>query len=115
MSCFAAVTDTLCAPLGAVAHWFGGCSHRRTSFPITMRSEASRDREHRAPVETYIVCLACGRHFAYDWSRMRIASPGNSLTEPEGAGFKKYAGREERASQRNVFVRKLFGWNPAGE
>jgi hypothetical protein len=58
--------------LAGLADWLHGCSHRRTTFPITLRTSASDDRRQSAQSETYIVCLACGRHFAYDWSTMRI-------------------------------------------
>jgi hypothetical protein len=37
-----------------------GCAHRRTTFPMTLPASG-----------TYIVCLGCGRHFAYDWTAMR--------------------------------------------
>jgi hypothetical protein len=42
--------------------WLLGCSHRRTTLPMTHNDE------------TYVVCLECGRQFAYDWARMRAAS-----------------------------------------
>jgi hypothetical protein len=43
-----------------------GCSHRRTTFPQTPRQGGSR---------TYVVCLDCGKEFAYDWAAMRIGEP----------------------------------------
>ena len=46
------------------------CRHRRTSFP---RRPATRDGE--PPEEMYVVCLACGKRFHYDWERMRIGAP----------------------------------------
>jgi hypothetical protein len=58
--------------LGRIAEWLYGCAHRRTTFPITLRTKVSMG-EKTAPSETYIVCLACGRHLAYDWTEMRIA------------------------------------------
>ena len=42
-----------------------GCWHRKTSFPLTARSTAGR-------VQTYVVCLDCGRQFSYDWQMMRV-------------------------------------------
>jgi hypothetical protein len=39
------------------------CSHQRTTFPLT---RASR---------TYVVCLDCGREFAYNWTNMQIGEP----------------------------------------
>jgi len=47
-----------------------GCSHQRTTFPQTP------GRRNVAPGATrsgtYVVCLDCGKEFAYDWSRMRV-------------------------------------------
>ncbi len=44
-----------------------GCSHARTTFPLT------RDRKGAAArTGMYVVCLDCGREFAYDWDEMRI-------------------------------------------
>jgi hypothetical protein len=55
-----------------LADWLLGCSHRRTSFPITCRAERT---------ETYVVCLECGTKFRYDWTQMRIAK------QPVGKGM----------------------------
>jgi hypothetical protein len=51
-----------------------GCWHKRLSFPI------SGKRGQRRPFAaqetgTYVVCLDCGKEFAYDWQQMRIVSP----------------------------------------
>ena len=43
-----------------------GCSHRRTTFPLTPGRGGSR---------TYVACLDCGKEFAYDWAAMRIGEP----------------------------------------
>jgi hypothetical protein len=64
-----------------------GCSHKRTTFPITLRSKISSGV---APVgaarkATYVVCLDCGREFDYNWKEMQMDSsvrtkvPGNSV------------------------------------
>jgi hypothetical protein len=49
-----------------------GCSHSHYSFPITVRPI------HRRGVArltgTYVVCLDCGREFAYDWEEMKVIS-----------------------------------------
>ncbi len=50
-----------------------GCWHKRLSFPISSKrgqrwSVASRQ------TGTYVVCLDCGKEFAYDWQQMRIVS-----------------------------------------
>jgi hypothetical protein len=43
-----------------------GCSHRRTTFPLTPGRSGSR---------TYVACLECGKEFAYDWAAMRVGEP----------------------------------------
>ncbi len=53
------------------------CSHKHTSHPFTA-SEPSPDRRSTdweavgAGAQTYVVCLACGKKFRYDWERMKI-------------------------------------------
>lgn len=60
--------------LSTMANWLFGCSHRRTSFPITIR-DGGGSRKHLKGAETYIVCLDCGQHFGYDWEQMRVKPP----------------------------------------
>jgi hypothetical protein len=57
---FNTVTNTVRVSLTGLANLFCGCSHGKTTFPITLQAS------------TYIVCLECGRHLPYDWSRMRV-------------------------------------------
>ena len=48
-----------------------GCSHHRTTFPQTPARKAA----YQAPMTrngTYVVCLDCGKEFAYDWNSMRV-------------------------------------------
>ena len=52
-----------------------GCRHARYSFPVTVR-RAVRRPQAAALTGTYVVCLDCGKEFAYDWQQMKvIASP----------------------------------------
>jgi hypothetical protein len=44
---------------------FFGCSHKRTTFPITPGRAVARGG-------TYVACLDCGKEFAYDWKTMQI-------------------------------------------
>jgi hypothetical protein len=46
-----------------------GCSHKKTSFPITRPRKAPQARRLK---NTYIVCLACGEELPYSWTEMRI-------------------------------------------
>ncbi len=48
-----------------------GCTHDHLSFPFTPR--LSRCRPDAAKFTgTYVVCLECGKEFAYDWEQMRV-------------------------------------------
>jgi hypothetical protein len=59
-----------------------GCWHKRLSFPISgKRGQRRPSAAHQTG--TYVVCLDCGREFAYDWRQMRIVSPRR---EREAAG-----------------------------
>lgn len=51
--------------LGVLVDWLFACSHRKKSFPMTLRTSTQK-------VETYVVCLECARRFEYDWTTMRI-------------------------------------------
>jgi hypothetical protein len=53
-----------------------GCSHRRTTFPLTPArhagfTSASTVTRHG----TYVVCLDCGKELSYDWENMRVGEP----------------------------------------
>ncbi len=53
------------------------CSHKRTSQPFTaatsIRAAANSDWEAVGTGPShYVVCLECGKKFAYDWQHMRI-------------------------------------------
>jgi len=54
-----------------------GCSHKRCSFPITVRG-----KQRRSPAAsltgTYVVCLDCGQEFAYDWNEMKLVDARNT-------------------------------------
>jgi hypothetical protein len=47
-----------------------GCSHQRTTFPITpARRNVAPGATRNA---TYVVCLDCGKEFDYNWKDMRV-------------------------------------------
>ena len=53
-----------------------GCSHQRTTFPITpSRKAASNSISAPRRSGTYVTCLDCGQEFDYDWKAMRIGQP----------------------------------------
>lgn len=49
-----------------------GCWHKNISFPQTLKR--GQRRSGAAQGGTYVVCLDCGREFAYDWEKMRVVS-----------------------------------------
>ena len=53
-----------------------GCSHRRTTFPQTPGRRSGAHVLHDSVRNgTYVVCLDCGKEFAYDWNRMQLGDP----------------------------------------
>jgi len=57
-----------------------GCAHSRTTFPMTPgRGNGALSAKNAAHHGTYVVCLDCGREFAYDWRTMRV---GQQIARP---------------------------------
>ena len=53
-----------------------GCSHRRTTFPLTPgRNSSTFHLSQASRSGTYVVCLDCGKEFSYDWNRMQVGRP----------------------------------------
>jgi hypothetical protein len=51
-----------------------GCSHKRTTFPITdMRTARKR---------THVTCLNCGKEFEYNWMQMKLADEVRPVAVP---------------------------------
>ena len=48
-----------------------GCSHKRCSFPMTVRGKPRRTPA-ASVTGTYVVCLDCGKEFPYDWNEMKV-------------------------------------------
>jgi len=92
--------------LSTLTDWLFGCSHRHTSFPITRRTAVSIDGQtHRYGSETYVVCLDCGKRFAYDWSAMRIAKQPAVVGQDTGA--QRRGTENPRSSPRSDFSGEL--------
>jgi len=66
-----------------------GCWHTRYSFPITMKAGVWRNKA-AALTGTYVVCLDCGKEFAYDWQEMKVVSG----TQRRSAGVHSLATKE---------------------
>lgn len=61
-----------------------GCWHKRVSFPLSSR-KGQRRSDAASMTGTYIVCLDCGKEFAYDWKTMRVISSGEQRTHTHAA------------------------------
>ena len=60
-----------------------GCSHKKLSFPITVRGV--RRRSQAASVTgTYVVCLECGHEFPYDWKEMKVVREASAVASSAG-------------------------------
>ena len=66
-----------------------GCWHSHYSFPITVRP-GSRRNKAAALTGTNVVCLDCGKEFAYDWEEMRVVDP----TRKNGSAIRSLATKE---------------------
>ena len=53
------------------------CGHKRLSRPVTPVT-----RSGEPTVETYVVCLDCGKHFAYDPENMRFGKRIKETPQP---------------------------------
>lgn len=56
-----------------------GCGHQQTSFPITPGRRNAGNPPVATNPATYVVCLDCGKQFAYDWKAMRV---GEQMAPP---------------------------------
>lgn len=52
---------------------FFGCRHQHYSFPISSKILKQRSAAASA-TGTYVVCLDCGKEFAYDWEQMKVVA-----------------------------------------
>jgi hypothetical protein len=55
-----------------------GCWHSEYSFPMTVRAGERRSKA-ASLTGTYVVCLNCGKEFAYDWQQMRVVDSNDSV------------------------------------
>jgi hypothetical protein len=66
-----------------------GCWHTNYSFPITIRPGSRRSRA-ASLTGTYVVCLDCGKEFAYDWQEMKVVTAG----QDDSTGVRSLATKE---------------------
>lgn len=82
---FGIETDGVRRRLASLMGWFQGCSHARTSFPITLPVSRVVGGVNVTEAETYIVCLECGRHLNYDWNAMCVATQARATVATDRA------------------------------
>jgi hypothetical protein len=75
--------------IGLILDGLFGCSHRRLTRPITPVSKPGVPSG-----DTYVVCLDCGKQYAYDWDHMRMGktierSPDAGVLHPGMPGTRK--------------------------
>jgi len=68
--------------LGTLFDLLFSCKHRRTTFPFTPVKRKTAGAQGEFPAETYVVCLDCGKQFAYDWESMQL---GKAVDISQGA------------------------------
>lgn len=62
--------------------WFL-CSHKRTTFPITLPERARKVAPARAAApHTYMTCLDCGKEIPYSWEQMKVLPRRQQLLKP---------------------------------
>ena len=52
---------------------FGCCAHDRYTFPMSAKPGQHRS-EAAGATGVYVVCLDCGKEFAYSWNEMKVVS-----------------------------------------
>lgn len=72
--------------IGAVFDLLFSCKHRRTTFPFTPVRRKTSGGQDEPPSGTYVVCLECGKQFAYDWERMEL---GKAVDISEGTPLRE--------------------------
>ena len=73
-----------------------GCWHKNLSFPITKRA-GQRRTPAASTTGTYVVCLDCGKEFAYDWKEMKVLNAHPRRKEALAAKAAESYGKSEAA------------------
>jgi hypothetical protein len=78
--------------IASLVDMFFGCWHKNYSFPITSK-KGQRRSGAAALTGTYVVCLDCGREFAYDWAEMKVLNAEAKDEHALAATAESYAGK----------------------
>ena len=70
--------------LGKLFDALFGCWHSEYSFPMTVRAGERRNKA-ASITGTYVVCLNCGKEFAYDWQEMKVVDSSDQVGRPMSA------------------------------
>jgi hypothetical protein len=86
---------------------FGCCTHDRYTFPMSVKP-GQRRSEAAGVTGIYVVCVNCGKEFAYSWDEMRVvpANPASAAVADSSraasiqeALFKDHIGERYRAAR----------------
>jgi len=69
---FRVMANQVAVIIARALDWLCGCAHSRTTFRMTFRATSGGPSPEGMEIETYLVCLDCGRHLPYDWTTMRM-------------------------------------------
>ena len=58
--------------LAGFTDWLFAVRIATPHFPRCAAPGVGAEGQQGSPADTYIVCLDCGRRFAYDWTAMRM-------------------------------------------
>jgi hypothetical protein len=78
--------------ISSLVDMFFGCWHKNYSFPITSK-KGQRRSGAAALTGTYVVCLDCGKEFAYDWQEMRVLQGEAKPEQALAATAESYAAK----------------------
>ena len=78
--------------ISSLVDMFFGCWHKNYSFPITSK-KGQRRSGAAALTGTYVVCLDCGKEFAYDWQEMRVLHGEAKPEQALAAAAESYAAK----------------------
>lgn len=71
-----------------ISDFLFGCHHKRTTFPQATKPGVRASAVVRQTA-AYVVCLDCGKEFAYDWQQMRIVREIRQKPQISGAVLSK--------------------------
>ncbi len=97
MDLYGEMANALRACLARLADFLCACRHRKTTLPITLPAGVGMGAQPETKADTYVVCLECGRHLAYDWAA-GFNSPAAAPLQSQTPAPERQLGRERPIS-----------------